>query len=97
MHPEGCRGHVMRVRIQCLSTEAAREYADWVQHKTRTDFSQDLFLWVILVQRSLGGDLVVSKPDFVVQPIEAHAMIVEGLTLGMIPGSTERLREQTLY
>merc|ERR1719323_375057 len=86
-------GQVVGVRMQHLSTEAATENPDGIEHEARSNLSQHLPLGLVHRIWRLRSYLVVSKPDFVVRVVEAHHVVVKGLALRVVPGGSPDLDE----
>mmetsp|Transcript_108507 Transcript_108507/g.305835 ORF Transcript_108507/g.305835 Transcript_108507/m.305835 type:complete len:229 (+) Transcript_108507:245-931(+) len=87
----------MRVHENRLPREATREEAYRVEHEARADLCEDLLLWIVAVLRRLWRNLIMAEPNLLVQIIEGHDVVVEGLALGMVPWRSEGLYHQRFH
>ena len=78
------RRHVVRIRVDDRSAEAALEYLDQIQRESRSDLIQ--------VGRFLVQNLIVPKPDSVVQIREVENVIDEWLAFRVVVWNAEDLR-----
>merc|ERR1719487_2648840 len=84
-------GAVCRIGIDDLAGEGAVHDDHRVQYKSRSNLRQFLFLGVVCIICCGWRDLIMTDPDLLIEPEEAHDMIVERLALWMIPRDAEDL------